>query len=111
MLKGKLHAKITQFQVQSGSSGPARASAVALTSTSSLFKNPKDERWELGQGLRMDPEVTFLLTHEFPLFFSLDFPLPINTYWDVLNPNPVVALGQSHRSQLSLGESGLTAQD
>lgn len=27
MLKDKIHAKITQFRVQSGSSGPARASA------------------------------------------------------------------------------------
>lgn len=30
MLKGKIHAKITQFRVQSGSSGPTRASANAL---------------------------------------------------------------------------------
>lgn len=53
----------------------------------------------------MDPEVTLLLTLEFPLSWHLDSLPPLNTFWNVLNPYPVVALGWSQNSLISHWES------
>lgn len=46
------------FQVQSGSSGPARASAVVLTSAGSIVKNPRQrQQSEAGTGSKDGPRT------------------------------------------------------
>lgn len=60
----------------------------------------------------MDPEVTLLLTLEFPLSWHLDSLPPPQYFLECLEPISCGCLEvEPEQSDLSLGESGLAAQD